>query len=141
MEISVHDNILYGYTVVREGYNSHVYTITLYTEFLDNSPVEYTDIVFTGVAAHHFESELANSILFDVEKTEPERIYNDNQELFERLKNYGWPWMYTTTEELFAAIKTRQLKAFAISASYGIDGWIWAKDMRKIPRAERKEFD
>jgi hypothetical protein len=116
MELSVHDNILYGYTVVSDQNQTRSYTITLYTEFLDTPPVEYTDIVFTGVVAHHFESELPNSILFDIEETDLERTYNDDQELFERLKNYGWPCSYTTLDELFASLKAKQIKAFTISA-------------------------
>ena len=79
MELSVHDNILYGYIVVSDQDQSRSYTIILYTEFLDRPPVEYTDIVFTGVVAHHFESELSNSILFDVEETDLERTYEADQ--------------------------------------------------------------
>lgn len=140
MELSVHDNILYGYAVVSDQNQSRSYTIILYTEFLDSPPVEYTDVVFAGVVAHHFESELPNSILFDIEQTDLERTYTDDQELFERLKNYGWPFMYTTLDELFVSLKAKQIKAFTISASYGLDGWVWAEQMSKIRRAERKEF-
>src|SRR5436190_1264798 len=107
MELSVHDNILYGYTVVSEQDQSRSYTITLYTKFLDRPPIEYTDIVFTGVVAHHFESELPNSILFDVEETDLERTYENDQELFERLKNYGWPCAYTTVDDLVANLKAK----------------------------------
>src|SRR5439155_16532339 len=115
MELSVHDNILYGYTVVADQNQSRSYTITLYTEFLDSPPAEYTNVVFTGVVAHHFESELPNSILFDIEETDLERTYIDDQELFERLKNYGWPYIYTTSDELFVTLKAKQIKAFTIS--------------------------
>lgn len=141
MELSVHDNILYGYTVVSDHDHHRSYTINLYTEFLNRAPVEYTDIVWTGVVAHHFEHELPHSILFDVEEADLKRIYDDNQELFERLKQYGWPpYTYTTADELITILKTQQIKAFTISASYGIDGWIWAKQMRKVQRDRRKEF-
>ena len=141
MELSIHDNILYGYTVVSAQDQSRSYTITLYTECLDRPPIEYTDIVFTGVVAHHFENELPNTILFDLEETDLARIYESEQELFERLKNYGWPpYAYTTVEELVAALKAKQIKAFAISASYGLDGWVWAKQMTKVQRDSRKEF-
>jgi hypothetical protein len=141
MELSVHDNILYGYVVVSDQDQSRSYTITLYTEFLDRLPIEYTDIVFTGVVAHHFENELPNSILFDVEEADLGRVYEDDQELFERLKNYGWPpYAYTTVDELVATLKAEQIKAFAISASYGLDGWVWAKQMTKVRRDSRNEF-
>jgi hypothetical protein len=141
MELSIHDNILYGYTVVSDHDQSRLYTITLSTAFLDRSPIEYTDIVFTGVVAHHFENEMPNSILFDVEETNFERIYEDAQELFERLKNYGWPpYAYTTADDLVATLKAKHIKAFAISASYGLDGWVWAKQITKMRRDSRKEF-
>jgi hypothetical protein len=140
MELSVHDNVLYGYTVVSDQDQSRSYTITLYTEFLDRPPVEYTDIVFTGVVAHHFESELPNGILFDVEETDLERTYEDDQELFERLKTYGWPCTYTTADDLVATLKAKHIKAFAISSSYGLDGWVWAEQMTKVQRDSRKQF-
>ncbi len=140
MELSVHDNMLYGYTVISDQAHSHSYTITLYTEFLESPPIEYTDIVFTGVVAHHFERELPNSILFDVEETDLERIYEDHQELFERLKNYGWPCAYTTLDDLVAILKTKNIKAFAISASYGLDGWVWAEMMTKVQRDNRRHI-
>jgi hypothetical protein len=140
MELSVHDNVLYGYTVVSNQDQSRSYMITLYTEFQDRPPVEYTDIVFVGVVAHHFESELPNSILFDVEETDLERTYEDTRDLFERLNNYGWPCAYTTIDDLFATLKAKQIKAFAISSSYGLDGWIWAEQMTKVQRDSRKVF-
>jgi len=140
MELSVHDNTLYGFTVVSDESQSQSYTITLHTAYLDHMPFEYTDIVFIRVVAHHFESELPNSILFDVEETQLERVYADHRALFEKLKNYGWPCAYTTENDLVANLKVRNIKAFAISSSYGLDGWVWAEQMTKVRRNDRKQF-
>lgn len=141
MELSIHDNILYAYLVVSEQEDPYLYTITLFTEFSDSSSSEYTDIVFTGVLTHHFEHELSHSILFDVEERDFEYIYENDPDLFERSKDYGWPpYMRTTFAELIATLKTQDIKAFVISTSYGLDGWIWAKQMTKVQRNTRKEF-
>ncbi len=138
--LSIHDNILYGVTVVSGAYLSRSYSIRLHTAFLDLRPFEYTDIEFSGVVAHHFGCELPNSILFDIEETELERIYNDHRDLFERLKNYGWPFPYKTEDDLIASLKTDRIKAFTISSSYGFEGWIWAEQVIEIKRSRRKRF-
>lgn len=141
MELSVHDAILYGYSVVSGEYEENAYTITLYTVYMDRPPIRYIDVVFTDVVAHYFENELANSIIFGVEEEDLASIYENNRGLFERLINYGWPpYNYTTADELIATLKAEHMKAFGISASYGLHGWVWAKQMTKIKRDSRKEF-
>jgi hypothetical protein len=84
--------------------------------------------------------KLLRSILFDVEETDLERTYEDDQELFERLKNYGWPCAYTTVDDLVATLKAKHIKAFAISSSYGLDRWVWAEQMTKVQRDSCKQF-
>jgi hypothetical protein len=140
MEPPVHDNILYAFIVASDEDQSQSYTIRLHTAYLDRMPHEYTDIVFSHTVAHHFECELPNSILFDVEETPLEQVYADHQDLFEKLKNYGWPCTYKTGTELVASLKAKNIKAFAISASYGLDGWIWAEAMTLVRRDDRKQF-
>jgi hypothetical protein len=36
--------------------------------------------------------------------------------------------------------KSENIKAFAISASYGLDRWVWAEEMTKVRRDDRKQF-
>jgi hypothetical protein len=141
LQISIHDNILYGYAVMNDQDQSRSYTITFYTEFLDSPSIEYTDVVFTGVVAHYFENELPNSILFDIEQSDLKSTYELVPELFERLTNYGWPCPYTTLDDLFATLEAKHIQAFLISASYGLDGWVWAEEMNTVQRVERKTFD
>jgi len=128
-EISVHDNFVLSYTVdCRER------RITFRTAYLDGEKNEYTDIIFSGVTAYHFERDNLGSILFDVEKVSPERVYADYCDVFERNKNYGWLKIrYDTEVELMAALKAQAVKGFLIWSSYGMTGFVLAQEMRLLP--------
>ena len=128
-KISIHDNFVLSYTVdCREK------QITLRTAYLDGETDEYTEIVFSGVAAYHFERDNFSTILFDIEEASPEQVYADYRNLFERNKNYGWPEIrYDTEAELLAALKSKGVKGFLISSSYGMDGFVLAQEMRLLP--------
>jgi hypothetical protein len=141
MDRSIHDNIIYGYTVISGTYGTPFYTITLYTEYYHTDPTEYTDIRFTNVIAHHFERELPNSVILYHDTLDIEHIYQDNRTLFERLKNYGWPCDYDTPEMLIISLKEKNLKAFTISSSLGLEGWVWAESMDILVREQRKQFE
>jgi hypothetical protein len=130
MEISIHDNYLLSYFVDAEKAEIH-----LHTAFLDGDANEYTDVIFAGVAAYHFESDNFKTILFDIHESELSDIYEGEQNLFERLKNYGWPTLkYESKEELLTLMQKRGVKGFVIHSSYGLSGWIWAKSMTKRPK-------
>lgn len=64
---SVHDNWLYAQTVDHERCR-----IVLHTVYPHVEPHEFTDIVFEGVKAHHFEKQLVgpgpnpSNVLLDV---------------------------------------------------------------------------
>jgi hypothetical protein len=60
---SVHDNNVYAFAVLCEQRR-----IVLHTEYRDGGAEEYTDVVFDGVVAHHFEDVLEGNILFGVEE-------------------------------------------------------------------------
>jgi len=125
-DISVHDNILLSYDVLCEKQEIH-----LHTAFLDAEPHEYTDVIFSGVVGYHFLHDNLHTIIFDVEEVELEEIYAANEELFIRGKNHGWPMSYESKEELVLKMRGENVKAFIISSSYGLDGWVWARDLTK----------
>ena len=91
-------------------------------------------IIFSDVAAHHFERGNLCTILFGVEETSPEGVYATYQDVFERNKNYGWSAIrYDTEVELIAELKAQAMKGFLISSSYGMDGFVLAQEMRLLP--------
>jgi hypothetical protein len=134
MAISIHDNNIYGYTVNCGGQQ-----IVLYTEFSGQAGMEYTDVVFDGVVAHHFERVLKGNILFDIEEVEPEAIVKQWAELFALQKSYGWPGIdYTEPEQLIGILKQRGVKGFDIGSSYGMSGWVLAETMELSERPTRR---
>lgn len=128
-EISIHDNFLLYYTV-----DCHEQRITLRTAYLDGDASEHTDVIFSGVAAYHFERDNFGTILFGIEETSPEQVYADYHSIFESNKNYGWPKIrYDTEAELLAALEAQAVKGFLISSSYGMDGFVLAQVMQLLP--------
>jgi hypothetical protein len=128
-EISVHDNVLLSYTV--QGAERE---IRLQTIFRDREPHELTEVVFSDVVAYHFEADNFNTILFDIAEVGVEQVVAAHQELFARQKNFGWPdFAYNTEPELLEKLREQGIKGFVISSSYGMDGFVMAKQMRWIP--------
>jgi hypothetical protein len=128
---SVHDNFVYAYIVECEDRR-----IVLYTHFRDGSANEYTDVIFTGVVAHHFECVLPGNILFDVDEIPCRQIVEQWAALFAAQKNYGWPdaISYGGAEDLIRALEARAARGFQISSSYGLGGWVLATAMEFRPR-------
>ncbi|WP_207952400.1 hypothetical protein [Paenibacillus turpanensis] len=52
----------------------------------------------------------------------------ENLELLSKTKNYGWPMMYEDAAQLEQNLKQSQYKYIVILSSYGLNGWILAKD-------------
>lgn len=92
-ERSVHDNNVYAYAVLCEHRR-----IVLHTEYRHGDPEEYTDVVFDGVVAHHFEDVLDGNILFDVGEVDPERIVTEWADLFASRKPTGGRRSGTTAQ-------------------------------------------
>lgn len=129
MEISIHDNQILSYCVSAEKAE-----IRLHTFFSDHEPHEYTDIVFADVAAYYFENDNFRTIIFGVDEIDLLALYTESKELFDRGRNYGWPGPWNTSEDaLLDYLNQREIKAFALSSSYGMSGWILAKTMLIVP--------
>ena len=127
MEISVHDNLLLSYVVDAQNREIH-----LHTQYPYGATPEQTDIVFAGVVAYDFEADNLMSILFDVEETTLEAIYEQHQARFERLRNYGWPTVNCgEKDEMLRAMHAQNIKGFEITSSLGLEGWVWAKSLEK----------
>ncbi|HEY2584138.1 MAG TPA: hypothetical protein VGI81_00065 [Tepidisphaeraceae bacterium] len=123
---SVHDNVVYSYIVECEDRR-----IVLHTQFRDGAADEYTDVVFTGVVAHHFECVLPGNILFDVTETSPRAIIQTWSALFAAQKNYGWPNMihYRDVDDLIGILDSGGVRGFEIGSSLGLGGWVLATAM------------
>ena len=128
-EPSVHDNLLLGYEV-----RCSETEVRLRTEYADQEPPERTDVLFSGVLAYHFEHALMNTILFDIDEASLERVYEQYTEVFRGGKNYGWPIAsYSGPEDLAARLRAQGVRAYVVSSSYGMSGFVLAEAMAVLP--------
>jgi hypothetical protein len=114
---NIHDNRIIEYTVNLEDNMIIFKTLTE-----DNHTIK---ILFEDVLAHLFETELPNSILFDIDEFSGKEMVEDNKDILNLKKDYGWPIVYDTEKELIKKID--QYNYYVINSSYGLSGWILAK--------------
>jgi len=134
---SIHDNKVYAYSVLCERRQ-----IVLYTEYRDGvSAGEFTDVIFSGVVAHHFQDVLSGNILFGIEEVGVADLVRDWTELFAGRKKYAWPDVmeYKDPEDLIRMLEQRGVKAFEISSSFGLGGWVLATKKEVSERAAKME--
>ena len=132
---SVHDNNVYAYSVLCEERR-----IVLHTEsYPYGNPRQHTDVHFTGVLAHYFADELQGNILSDVTEVDPEWVTAEWAGVFAERKNYGWPdgIEYREPDELPALLRQRNFRAYRVSSSYGLQGWVLAEAVEFRPRPDR----
>lgn len=128
--ISVHDNHLVAYTVFAKEQK-----IVLQTEFRDREPHELTDVVFEEVLAYDFENDLFGTIIFDIEEVNLPALLKEKAVKFEDGWRYGWPRGWEKEKEEIEVFARRlEMRAFEISSSYGMSGWVLARCMSKIRR-------
>jgi hypothetical protein len=136
---SVHDNIVYAYSILAESGQ-----IILHTEFNETSPVEYTDVLFSGVVAHHFECSLESNILFDIDEVDVKAVLEEYAPLFQRLKNYGWPIpslvQYADLQDLERILRERGTHAYMVNSSLGLSGFILASSIECSQRESKAFF-
>lgn len=131
MELSVHDNFLVSYEVLCERRE-----IRLHTEFRDvalGAPFEYTDVIFRGVFAYHFQQDTQTNILFGIEEVAVSSILEEAQALLDAGRPYGWPRVEgSPPPTLEAYLSANDVRGFEIASSYGLDGWVLAQSMEFI---------
>ncbi|HRH98559.1 MAG TPA: hypothetical protein PLB55_21635 [Prosthecobacter sp.] len=93
-----------------------------------SDPVEFTDVWFTDVWCHHLECVLGGDIIFDMDGSDLRREIETNPDLFDRLKHHGWPKTEKMNESIEDVIERRQLSVWHILSSYGLDGFVIARE-------------
>jgi hypothetical protein len=138
---SVHDNWVYAQAVDHERCR-----VVLHTIWPHSDPPEYTDIVFEGVAVHHFEQQKMGggpcpaNVLFDVEEADPLDILGQYQGLLARTRNHGWPVLrYDGLEDLAAQLTAGGARCFEVHGVCGLHGFVFARSMELRARESRAE--
>jgi hypothetical protein len=125
-QASGHDNILIAYYIDARKQEIRLHTGT----YPYDNPEKFYDFIFTGVIAYHFECDLLSNIIYEISESTLESTYNEYREVFQKLKPHGWPMIkirYETEAELFSYLRAQEIRAFELSATMGLTGWIWAQ--------------
>jgi hypothetical protein len=130
MALSIHDNQLISYEVHCEER-----TITLRTEYrVENKPTEFTNVVFEGVQAYHFENDAFGNNIFDAANVPVEQFLTEyGAEISELYRMNGSP---TWAADLVSApeyLREQGIKGFILSSSLGLSGWAVAKEISILP--------
>jgi hypothetical protein len=134
---SVHDSRIIRYSV-----SAKEQTIVIETENRDRAIHEFTDIYFLGVLAYCFEHDLFGAIIFDVEEVDLTALLDANAQRFEDGAQWGWPRGWEKRKETIQAYTARLgMRAFELSSSYGMSGWVIGKEMRMISKAANQSTD
>lgn len=125
-EASGHDNVLISYCVDANKKEIRLHTGT----YPYANPDKFHDFIFSGVVAYHFECDLLSNIIDDITEVTLESIHTSYNEYFQRLNEHGWPMVeinYQSAEELLAYLHEQNIRAYKLSATMGLTGWVWAQ--------------
>lgn len=112
--------------------------MTLHTEFTENDPPEYTDVLFTGVVAHHFENTFSGNIILGIDEYSPLDFHEAFKSELEYQGRYGLPISVESASLFISEIENRSLKNFIVSSSYGMSGWIICANMEILERPNKR---
>jgi hypothetical protein len=120
-EISVHDNVVMGYSV--DSSNKEILIRTAYDS--SNLPIENRCITFSGVEGYLFLDNL-QGIIFDIKEANPEDVYENYRGYFEKGQRYGWPSTWNKSlRGVIDFVSSNNL----VDSSFGFDGFVVAKKM------------
>jgi len=122
--VIVHDNTIQSYEVDFEA-NTLAFKTLDYVH-------KKTDVIFSGYLAHVFYDEMKGSIILDVEEYSLDYFLMAGSALVKERECSGWPIFYKTENELMEFFQANEYKVFEISSSYGLNGWIFAKQMSLV---------
>jgi hypothetical protein len=126
-DFSIHDNHLLRYSVLAAEKK-----IIFETAYPYQTPYELTDVIFDDVLAYHFENDLFGTIIFDVTEVDLPALITEHAEMFENGWRYGWPSGWEKEKEAVQDyVRRLGMRAFKLTSSYGMHGWIIAREMIK----------
>ncbi|MEH6415670.1 hypothetical protein [Pseudomonas sp. CGJS7] len=131
MFAGLHDSLLVGYRVDGEERRLSL----LLRPHHGSAPGPFR-IEFEGVYAHRFDAPLLPAILSDLEEASASRLIEEEwDQIRPRMRGNGWPGGDWAIDDLDAArtyVEREGLKAYRLSSSYGLDGWILARSARML---------
>jgi hypothetical protein len=128
---SLHDDFLVAYEV-----NCETHQIKLYAKRDPRIPAGNEEpptriIVFNGVEGYHFENDAFGNIIFSLEATPVGTLLSKyGSRIAESYHSAGAPGPWAA--DLVAApeiLAAKGVQGFILSSSYGLSGWILAKEV------------
>jgi len=126
---SLHDNFLVSYEVDCEA--RRIKLRARRDERVEaNRGLPVRTIVFAGVEGYQFENDAFGNIIFSLECVPIEHLlgaYGSRIAESYRLAGAPGPWAANLASAA-QSLKAKRIQAFELSSSYGISGWILAKE-------------
>jgi hypothetical protein len=123
----IHDNLLISYEVHCEKR-----TIILRTEYrVEDKPTEFTNVVFEGVQGYNFENDAFGNIILDLATVSVEYLLTAyGPQISESYRMAGSPGTWAANlDSAPDCLREQGIKGFVLSSSYGLSGWVLAKEM------------
>jgi hypothetical protein len=127
---SLHDNFLVSYEV-----NCETRQIKLHTKPDPRDPTKREQrprtIVFNGVEGYQFENDAFGNIIFSLQRIPVEQLIAERgAQIAESYRMTGAPGSWAADLGSAAqALTVMGIQAFDLNSSYGLSGWILAKEI------------
>ena len=97
-----------------------------------------TEIVFSGVAAYHFEHDTFGTVLGHVVEQPLEPfLYEHSQEFAAGFRQSGWPSFWSgSVGDALAWLQAGSVRSFGIDSAVGMRGWVLARDFQSHAASE-----
>jgi hypothetical protein len=129
---SLHDNYLTAYEV-----NCETREITLHARRAEWAEEQLSrSIVFGGVEGYHFKDDAFGNIIFSLQEIPIEQLLSEYRpEIAESHHRAGapGPWAADLASAL-QVLTAKGVKGFILSSSYGLSGWVLAREASVSPR-------
>jgi hypothetical protein len=130
---SFHDDYLVGYEVDCEAreINLHIKPVA--------EQSGRSTVLFTGVETYHFENDAFGNIIFDLETVALEGFVSEYRaELAESFRMSGALGTWgSDLDDARRFLSEKGVQAFVLSSSYGLSGWLLAREASVVPRNTR----
>lgn len=91
---------------------------------------DYKKLDFKDVMASWFGYIIPGNAIYDLSVIDVETFINLNEDVLLQGKGDGWPIYYKSFDELKHKLEMSDYKIYNVDGSYGIAGWIIAKEMK-----------
>jgi len=130
---SFHDDYIVGYEV-----DCEVRQIKLHIKSASSvaNQAGVSTVVFTGVEGYNLENDAFGNIVLDLETvTTTAFVSQHRDELAESFRISGAPGTWASDLDAAPRVLSEQgLQAFVLSSSYGLSGWVLAREALVAPR-------